>query len=411
MSHSAFARVAALLAALAVAASGRSQEPEPVPLPLPGGKPAPKVSSSDAPVVVLDKGPIHEGFVQPGAQVRGKGITAPKAPPLPVDENPPLATLESAGMQWISGYWAWDGQRKDFIWVCGCYRIPPPDRSWEPGRWKVANKVWTYFPGYWRPTNGKGVLVNLPEPPASEEEAPTSPNENPKAMWVPGIWEYKNGKFVWQPGYWPPAHEALLWQPGQYVAAETGFTFVPGHWDYPLEDRGVLFAPVFFSQAQREKSSWAYRPQSPRPFGSDAKWGKGGLFDSLCIGPNFNSYYFGDYAQWRNAALPGNTLPVAASLPGVGAAKSDRASSGYRPWDSVSRGYTNPLWQHYVRLNRSDSGLAKGVITETVRTGSKNPLAFVQGGVGGCASASSCPPGPHVHWVPTPVYHGGRYRR
>ena len=103
-------------------------------------------------------------------------------------------------------------------------------------------------------------------------------------MWVPGLWEHKNGKFEWQPGYWPPSSGNMIWQPGQYVATETGFAFVPGHWDYPLEERGVLYAPMYFSRAQREKRGWSYRPEYAVSFGSDSKWGRGGAFDVLLIG-------------------------------------------------------------------------------------------------------------------------------
>src|SRR6476661_1662893 len=85
MSPSPAVRATVLFASLALAATGRSQEPEPLPLPTPS-KPRPTTDSSGPPVMVLDKGPVHEGFAQPGAQVRGKGITAPKGPPATVDE-------------------------------------------------------------------------------------------------------------------------------------------------------------------------------------------------------------------------------------------------------------------------------------------------------------------------------------
>jgi hypothetical protein len=208
MSYSALTTV--LLASLTFATSGRSQEPEPLPLPQSGAKPKPE--SSDSRVTVIEKAPIHEGFAQPGAQIRGKGMTAPKAPPLPVNEIPPEPKPEGASMKWIPGYWAWDAERTDFIWVCGCYRNTPSERTWEPGRWKETKKEWTYFPGYWRPTDGKTLAANLPEPPAVKEEAPVAPKDNPNAMWVPGIWEYKDSKFEWQPGYWPASRERMIWQ-------------------------------------------------------------------------------------------------------------------------------------------------------------------------------------------------------
>jgi hypothetical protein len=230
-------------------------------------------------------------------------------------------------------------------------------------------------------------------------------------MWVPGVWEYKAGKFEWQPGYWPPGYGSMIWQQAQYVATEAGFAFVPGHWDYTLEERGVLFAPVSFSQGQREKRGWSYKPERVVVFGSQSQWGAGGAFESLCIGPNYNSYHFGDYSQWRNAGTQPRELPVVAFMPGLAEPLLVLTeSSTYLPWVAVSSRYTNPLRQHYARLNRPDSGLARSLLVPdtTKTTSGKNPLAFVEGGAG-CARA--CPPTPHVHWVPTPVIHGGHYRR
>jgi hypothetical protein len=392
MSHSPLGRATALCAVLAFATTGRSQDltPLPLPLPVPYAKPPAKTDAADSRVTVLEKGPIHEGFAQPGASVRGKGMTTPKAPPAPVEEVPPLPKPEGAGIQWIPGYWQWDAERNDFLWVCGCYRNVPPDRTWESGYWKEVKEQWTYFPGYWRPTDIKTLRANLPEPPASKEDGPTSPNANPNAMWVPGYWEHTSGKFEWRPGYWPPGSGNRLWQQGQYVATEFGFAFVPGHWDYLLEERGVLFTPVYFSPAQRAKRGWAYRPEYAISFGSDTKWGQGGAFDALSIGPNYNNYYYGHFA--RSASL------LKAS-----------GSGEYQPWDSVTPGYTNPLWQHYVRLNRTDSGLAKGTPPPdaTRSTRGTNPLAFVEPGLG---CHTSCSPAPHVHWVATPIVHSGRRR-
>lgn len=361
MSSTSLVRATALFTALAWATCGRAQDPIPLPLPIPprpgngieATPPKPPEVKDDR-VSVLDKGPIHEGFAQPSASVRGKGLTAPKAPPVPVEELLPEAKPEGEGIKWLPGYWQWDSERADFIWVCGLYRNAPPDRTWESGHWKEVNSRWTYFPGFWRPTNAKTMTANLPEPPASTEDAPTGPNANPKAMWVPGVWEHKNGKYQWQAGYWPPAHENLIWVQGQYVATEHGYVFVSAHWDYPIEERGVLFTPVYFSATQRAKIGWSYRPQLALAFGSHSKWGDGGAFDALYIGPNFNHYYYGDYSAWRASARLASALPLclflgtADPLPALG------ETGGFQPWDHTERGYTNPLWQHYIRLNRTD---------------------------------------------------------
>src|SRR5262249_40649586 len=125
----------ALLAVLSLRAPARSQAPLPL-LPsvdTPGNQDpkdkADKQDKQDQPqpgVKVLDRGPIHEAFAQPGADVRGKGMTAPKAPPPPIPEIPPDTKPEGANVKWIPGYWMWDANMKDFIWVSGLWRGTPP---------------------------------------------------------------------------------------------------------------------------------------------------------------------------------------------------------------------------------------------------------------------------------------------
>jgi hypothetical protein len=370
-------RAAALSAALAFATASFAQEPLPLPLPAP---------APDSRLSVLEKGVIHEGFAEPAAHVRGRGVTAPKAPPAPVGELPPEPKPAGEAVKWLPGYWHWDAERSDFVWVCGCYRNVPPDCAWEPGRWKDARGKWAYFPGYWRPAEAKSLPANLPEPPAPKEEVATAPKGNSNAMWAPGVWEYEGGKFEWQPGYWPPAFERMIWQQGQYVAAEGGYAFVPGHWDYPLEERGVLFSPVFFSQAQRERRGWSYRPQVPISFGSASGWGRGGAFDSLSIGPNFNNYYFGDYPR----PLPG-AEPAAANGSSAVAARLRDSAGDYRPWDAVTPDYTNPLAQHYARLNRAEAEPKAPEPPPFIRR-TNAPFTAAMCSTGG--SASTCAPGP-----------------
>ncbi len=358
MPRSRFVRATALFAALAVASSARAQDPFPLPLPRPPAKPERAPDAAEPRVTVVDSGPVHEGFAQPGAQVRGKGVTAPAAPPPPVDEIPPDAKPVGAGIRWIPGYWYWDADRNDFIWVCGCYRNVPPERVWEPGQWKRVNAQWTYFPGYWRPTDEGAVTSKLPEPPAPKDEDPTAPAGTSNGMWVPGYWEHKDDRFVWRPGYWPPGFEHMIWLQGQYVSTATGYVFVPGHWDYPLEERGLLFSPMYFSRAQREKRGWSYRPEYAISFGSDSKWGRGGAFDSLDIGPGYNNYFYGDRSWWN----AGGSFPVwDAFALFTRPLLSQYGYGAYRPWYTVTCGYTNPLWQHYLRLNRNESGWAQSV--------------------------------------------------
>ena len=249
--------------ALFVAGTVSSQEPLP-PLPPPDEQPLKKMDlpqpNPQPGIRVAEKGPIHEAFAQPGADVRGKEMTAPKAPPPPINEVPPDVKPDGANVKWIPGYWQWDAGQNDFIWVSGFYRNVPPNRSWEPGKWIVKDDKNVYIPGYWRPSK-PGELPNLPEPPKSVESGPSTPSGNPDAIWVPGGWDYRDGQFVWRSGYWASPYRHLMWQPPQYVYNGSDYNYVPGYWDYPLEERGLLNAPVYIDQSVYQNPNFTYTPQ------------------------------------------------------------------------------------------------------------------------------------------------------
>src|SRR5437016_3452747 len=72
-------------------------------------------------VEVLARGPVHEAFAQPYAADPAPTPVVPKAPPAPVPELPPNNKPDGANVEWIPGYWSWDGDRADFIWVSGTW--------------------------------------------------------------------------------------------------------------------------------------------------------------------------------------------------------------------------------------------------------------------------------------------------
>ncbi|MFO0823430.1 MAG: hypothetical protein U0792_09995 [Gemmataceae bacterium] len=73
---------------------------------------------------VPDRGPVHEPRTA-GAEVRGQGMMAPGPPPPAVPELPP-DTKPDGPNALIPGYWSWDADRNDFIWVSGFGEMPPP---------------------------------------------------------------------------------------------------------------------------------------------------------------------------------------------------------------------------------------------------------------------------------------------
>ena len=71
---------------------------------------------------VLTRGPVHEAFAETVTFDPQPGSVAPKAPPAPIEELPPDERPEGGNVAWIPGYWAWDDERSDFLWVSGIWR-------------------------------------------------------------------------------------------------------------------------------------------------------------------------------------------------------------------------------------------------------------------------------------------------
>jgi len=113
--------LAILLVHLLVSALvGQDQAPAGDPPPVPKG------------IEVLARGPVHEAFASPTAEPIPTNPVA-KKPPKPLDELPPEEKPEGQVI-WIGGYWAWDDERKDYLWVSGIWRTPPPHKQWiAPG--------------------------------------------------------------------------------------------------------------------------------------------------------------------------------------------------------------------------------------------------------------------------------------
>ncbi len=140
-------RLLAVLAAWFLAGTLPAQETpaEPPPEQAPGPRPLP------AGVEVQTRGPIHEAFASPTTEPQPTPLI-PRQPPKPIEELPPEQKPEGA-VVWISGYWGWDDERKDFLWISGTWRVPPPGKTWISGYWREENSQWRWVPGFWTAAN------------------------------------------------------------------------------------------------------------------------------------------------------------------------------------------------------------------------------------------------------------------
>ena len=271
-------------------------------------------------VQVLTRGPVHEAFAETVTFDPEPGIVVPKAPPAAIEELPPDQKPEGANVAWIPGYWGWDDERSDFLWVSGVWRALPPGRQWVPGYWGRLSQGFQWTSGYWADAQASEVEY-LPEPPATVEVGPNIAASSADQTWLPGCWIWQQGRYAWRSGSWATVEPDWVWVPAHYVWAPRGYVFVDGYWDYSIGRRGVLFAPVYFNSNVYARRGFSYSPRTVIDLDVFA--------NHLFLRPQYQHYYFGDYyaANYRSA--------------------------GFHPWFSINTGrfgydpfYAHQRWQH-----------------------------------------------------------------
>lgn len=243
--------------------------------------------AADAPgEQVLTRGPVHEAFAGIASYNPEPGIAVAKAPPELIDEVPPDERPEGDNVTWIPGYWAWDDERNDFLWISGVWRSLPPGRAWIAGYWNQTEQGHQWISGYWSDADATEASY-LPKPPATLEEGPNVQAPSPDYAWTPGCWIWIEGRYAWRPGYWVEGRADWDWIPAHYVWTPLGFVFVEGYWDYSVERRGILFAPVYFESVVYTRRGFRHSPTVVINLS---------VFDDhLFLRPRYCHYYFGDY--------------------------------------------------------------------------------------------------------------------
>ncbi len=239
---------------------------------------------------VQARGPVHEAYAEPTATVGVPGVIVPKEPPQPIEETPPEEKPEGDHVVWIPGYWDWDADAKDFIWISGLWRAMPPDRAWNPGHWQQADSGWQWVSGFWGNPEATETEY-LPEPPETLDHGPSSPAPEETSNYVPGCWLYQINRYMWRPGYWLAHRADWVWTPACYRWTPAGYIFVNGFWDMPLLERGLLFAPVRFERAVYQTEGFTYQPS----YVIQPDF----LVSALFVRTKTPCYYFGDYFEPR----------------------------------------------------------------------------------------------------------------
>ena len=237
-------------------------------------------------IEVLTRGPVHEAFAQPVTFDEEAAYIITRRPPAAIEEMPPDQRPAGNHIDWIPGYWAWDSDRNDFIWVSGCWRAVPPNTSWVPGYWAQVRGGYQWIAGFWTAVDTTEIEY-LPAPPETLEAGPRGNPATPDSVWIPGCWVRYEGRYAWRPGSWVAAQANWVWVPAHYVATPRGWVYVAGYWDYPLDRRGVAFLPMYAPASLYGRADFRYSP--------DITLDLGGLELNLFLSPQRHHYYFGDY--------------------------------------------------------------------------------------------------------------------
>ncbi len=305
----------------------------------PAQAPAPEIPKG---VEVQARGPIHEAFAAPTTEPK-QPLLLPKKPPAPIEEMPPEEKPEG-DVVWIGGYYSWDDDRADFMWVSGCWRVKPAGREWVPGYWREVGENWQWASGFWTAVQEQKAqpVTYYPEPPAPPNVAP--PGEAPRAdmIYVPGYYMWAGDRYVWRAGYWTPGRADYVYVPSHYRWTPYGYVYVAGYWDLAVSRRGVLYAPIVVDVAivgpgYRHTPYYAVRDTL--------------VLDTLFVRPAFGAYYFGDYYGPRYVTI------------------------GFEPGVVYGRRYYDPLIVHERWVYRDNPRWQEAQITLVVeRNAGRAPL-------------------------------------
>jgi len=203
------------------------------------------------------EGNVHEAYVSASTGSGTVFRSVSKAPPKPINEQSPLKCTAEA--IWIPGYWAWNEELKDYIWISGVWRIPPPNHIWNPGLWKQIGNEWVWLRGFWSSEPLERIQYIQDHPMSPREEAiPIAPTND--YFWMSGYWEYDFSakQFNWLTGKWVRLDPEWIYTPPSYLWRPEGYIFISAYWDQPLELRGCPYSPVRIDPDVR--SSIVYTP-------------------------------------------------------------------------------------------------------------------------------------------------------
>ena len=279
--------LAGVMAAAFLANTAASADDTTVPPPAADtGVPNMSGNSHDAGMEVMTRGPIHEAFAQPINSGTVNQLVVPEKPPEAIEEIPPDEKPADESTIWIGGYWAWNDDRQDFDWVSGVWRVPPPNEAL--GRRLLER-------GQRRQQLGAGLLDAHERRErgllsAAARLVGTRPHERStvaRQYLDPRLLALGEHALRLAAGPLGRGTGQLDLDAGLLLLEPAGWVFCTGYWDYALDQRGLLFAPVSFTRPIFLQRGYTYSPSVVLDSGL--------LTFYLFARPSCSQYYFGDY--------------------------------------------------------------------------------------------------------------------
>ena len=267
--------------------------PETILIPQPDTLPITEVAIGDAAAMdeedgeTMLRGPVHEAYAEQVNENPVPGMIVQATPPEAIEELPPDIQPDGRTVEWISGYWAWDEDQDDFMWVSGIWREVPQGFRWLPGYWAEVEGGFQWVSGTWVPTQTAEIEYIETAPPETLEVGPVGVAPTPEHIWISGCWSWQENRYAWRPGYYSTGYANWVWVPARHHWTPRGYYQCTGYWDYSLERRGVLFAPRRFNRLVRNQRGFRFTPR--------IVVASNRLTAHLWVRPRYQHYYFGDY--------------------------------------------------------------------------------------------------------------------
>ena len=165
-------------------------------------------------------------------------------------------------MDWIPGYWAWDDERADFLWVSGIWRALPPGRQWVPGYWgRAENEEHNGSPATGA-TPRRMKWNTLRSRPQTLEEGPNIElPPDAEHIWAPRLLGLEPERDLPGTGLLGGGSAKLALDPRPLCLVAASYVFIDGYYDYSVARRGVLFAPVYFHSSVYAQGGYSYSPR------------------------------------------------------------------------------------------------------------------------------------------------------